>query len=91
MEGGEIDEAITLIVQVEEQLRATSSAIDSAETQYEIDSKTAKRARECVETAYTLIGNAKKSLDDGKATSAMQLIENADNELEKALSIIIGK
>ena len=91
MEGGEIDEAIALIVQVEEQLRATSSAIDSAETQYEIDSKTAKQARECVETAYTLIGNAKKSLDDGKATSAMQLIENADNELEKALSIIIGK
>jgi len=83
MEAGEIDEAIALIVQVEEQLRATSSAIDSAETQSEIDSKTAKRARECVETAYTLIGNAKKSLDDGKATSAMQLMKTRIKNLRK--------
>jgi len=83
MDSEELEKASDLIAQGELQLNAVSAiALD------EIDSNTAKQVQQHVGVAYTHFSNAKKHLYDGHVEPATQLIENADEELEKALSLI---
>ena len=83
MDSEELEKASDLIAQGELQLNAVFAiALD------EIDSKTAKKVQQHVDVAYKHFSNAKKHLYDGNVKPAMQLIENADEELKKALSLI---
>ncbi|MBM3242539.1 T9SS type A sorting domain-containing protein [Candidatus Poribacteria bacterium] len=93
----DVDEAYTQVRRGVVQLGATFSSISDAEERGEIDSQTAQQARQRVQTAQTLLNNAKENIakarikpNKGLLNSAKQLIENAEKELEQALSILEG-
>ncbi len=93
----DVDEAYTLVRRGTVQLGATHNSISDAEVQGEIDSQSAQQGQQRVDTAQTLLDNAKKNIakarikpNHGLLNSAQQLIENAEKELEQALSILIG-
>ncbi|MBC8230126.1 T9SS type A sorting domain-containing protein [bacterium] len=97
LDAGNLDEAYTQVHHGTVQLGATANSISDAEELGEIDSQSAQQARQRINTAQTLLNNAKNHIaqaridpNEGLLNSAKQLIENAEKKLEEALEILAG-
>jgi len=94
---GEINEAYTQVRRGTVQLGATTNSIVDAEERGEIDLKSSLQARLCIYKARKLLDKAKSIINllrekpgDGLLRYAQKLIENTENQLENALSILEG-
>ena len=94
---GEVNEAYTQVRRGTVQLGATTNSIVDAEERGEIDLKSSLQARLCIYKARKLLDKAKSIINllrekpgDGLLRYAQKLIENTENQLENALSILEG-
>jgi len=97
LDSGNVDEAYTQVRRGTVQLYATNKSIGDAEERGEIDLQNSRRSRLCVYKARKHLDDAKSILDRARKKPidillkfARKHIENAEKELEQALSILEG-
>jgi len=97
LDSGMLDEAYTQVRRGTVQLDASANSIGDAEERGEIDSQRAQQARlyvykgrKLIDKAKNIIGRERKKTHDALLRLAQKLIENAEKQLELALSILQG-
>ena len=97
LDSGMLDEAYTQVRRGVVQLSATINSIGDAEERSEINPQSSRKAQFYVYRAHRLLDNAKSTIKrardkprDNLLKRAGKCIENADNQLKHALSILIG-